>query len=216
MKHNGLVQVFHAELITPLPKDLKQRYLAQLPQKIQQKNARFRFWQDQHRHLFGVLLLQKALQKHGYEKDLVHSMVYNAYGRPSLPICLDFNISHSGDHVFCAVSKDLEVGIDTEELVPICFRDFSSVMSESQLATIESHANPLWCFYHFWTIKESIIKAEGLGISEDIKDIQILEGHAVFQNRKWNLSFLDFGETTCVSLATNGKAHVQLETINLM
>ena len=55
------------------------------------------------------------------------SLVFNKNGRPKLPNLsnnLDFNISHSGQFVVCAISNSIPVGIDIEKIKEIEIESF--------------------------------------------------------------------------------------------
>lgn len=214
MLPRSLVRVFHTKLEGQLSDDIREEYLSLLPPEIREKNRRYRFWQDQHRHLFGVTLLLHALKQLGYSKDILKNLKYNQYGRPNLPVDVDFNISHSGDHVLVAISESLQVGVDVEEIHPVLYKEFTQVMSEAQLKFIEVHPNPTKCFYNYWTVKESIIKAIGTGLSDDVKAIRVYKDCATFKGNVWYLNTLDLGQEVCATLATNAAANCQLETIS--
>ncbi len=77
---------------------------------------------------------------------------------------LDFNISHSGNRVVCILSTQGRVGIDLEETGDIAIDDFQSQFTTAEWAAITGSSMPLQTFYHYWTAKESLIKADGKGL----------------------------------------------------
>ncbi len=78
---------------------------------------------------------------------------------------LDFNLSHSGDWLACAVTAGAPVGVDIEACKPK--RDVMTLarrfFREEEVASLEScdSAAQREQFYDFWTLKESAVKARG-------------------------------------------------------
>lgn len=103
------------------------------------------------------------------DDELVISV--NEYGKPYLPnhIDINFNISHSGEYVICAMdSAPIGIDIEKEKL-----RDFETIQSHffapqeiSYLSNCkEFRVQSL--FYDIWTRKESYLKAIGTGFYAD-------------------------------------------------
>jgi 4'-phosphopantetheinyl transferase len=153
----------------------------------QMKAARFTNTADQHRLIAGKLSLRFALHDLGIDTP-GKSISYSAYGRPWLGRGLDFNISHSGNIVVCAISQTEIVGIDIEEINAIDYRDFKSCFSPSEWKTIEAH-NTLRTFYIFWTMKESAIKANGKGLSIPLSEVHIQNDSQVsIHSEMWHIT----------------------------
>jgi len=78
---------------------------------------------------------------------------------------LQFNLSHSGDWLACAVTGGTPVGVDLE----FCNRNRVSMkvarrfFREEEFATLEACDGEQLaeCFYDFWTLKEAAVKARG-------------------------------------------------------
>jgi len=98
--------------------------------------------------------------------------IKNAYGKPELvehPIPLRFNLSHSGDVIICAVVLNHDIGSDVEQIQPgmdvtELARDFFSLTEYRQLLAVSSLTERHKRFFDYWTLKESYIKARGLGL----------------------------------------------------
>ncbi len=86
---------------------------------------------------------------------------------PHSTLC--FNLSHSRDWIVCAVGAGFELGVDVEfchpdrDVLRLAKRffsphEFAALFSLSAEQSIDR-------FYDFWTLKESWLKATGLGIS---------------------------------------------------
>jgi 4'-phosphopantetheinyl transferase len=163
----------------PLPPPAFQGLLSQLPARFQQKVLAYKRWQDAYASLFGKLLLRKALRQAGLPEDL-NDLRVTSFGRPYLEVgphvpfgSGDFNISHSGNRVVCILSTQGRVGIDLEEIRDIAIDDFQSQFTEAEWAAITGAAMPLQAFYHYWTAKESLIKADGGGLQIPLTSINI-------------------------------------------
>lgn len=118
---------------------------------------------------------------------LLNSMVKEIYPSVKLPLDIEydekgkphsynndeeihFSLSHSGDYVACMIS-DKPCGIDIERHSKS--RDYDKVAkricTEEELTGINSKTD----FYNVWTLKESVLKAVGLGLSLDMKKIEL-------------------------------------------
>jgi 4'-phosphopantetheinyl transferase len=99
------------------------------------------------------------------------SFATNDYGRPR--VCqpsigdLDFNLAHSDGIAVCLVGRGI-IGVDVEDL---CRRAPLNVVNQyfSELEVQSLMQRPIELrprrFYEYWTLKESYIKARGMGLS---------------------------------------------------
>ncbi len=97
----------------------------------------------------------------------------NPYGKPALtaPECawLQFSLSHSGDLILIAVSRDWPIGIDVEQIIPpddfprLVEQFFSPNENAAFRALPESQRAA--AFFAGWTRKEAYVKALGIGVS---------------------------------------------------
>lgn len=200
MFHQNTVYILFTKITRELPSDLYEKYLFYLPNSLRAQHSRYRRWQDRAANLFSKMLLIKGLEKFGYDHSSLGKLQYTAFGRPFLPDNIDFNISHSGQYALCAVAAHTKVGIDIEEIKDVDFSEFEDLMTTAQWQVIKASANPLRTFFRFWAIKESIIKADGRGLSIPLKEIIIQNDEAFFEN-KWYLKELKFDENYCANLA---------------
>jgi len=165
------------------------RLLQQLPTEIQKKILKFRNWQDIQRSLLGKLLLKKGLQDFGYDDDL-SNLEYDTYKRPFIKTYPDFNITHSGNYVACVVSESRRVGIDLEEIKPIDLSHFESQFSKIEWQHIMASEDSLSKFFWYWTIKESVIKADGRGFSLPPDSFSIGESQVNILDKIWHYKML--------------------------
>jgi 4'-phosphopantetheinyl transferase len=83
---------------------------------------------------------------------------------------LHFNLSHTTGLVTCLVGRMERLGVDTEntqrpmtDLMQLARRYFAPAEVAALDATAEHQRREL--FFRFWTLKESYIKARGIGLS---------------------------------------------------
>lgn len=197
------VCIYITKFNSQLPQVPYNSYLDQLPISHQEKNSKYVRWQDRHSHLFGKLLLLEGLKNYDYTDDILNNIKYNQNLRPYIDDKIDFNISHSGEFVLCAIGKDLRLGVDIEKITDINFSDFKQVMTKKQWQDINQATNSIRLFFKYWTIKESVIKADSRGLSIPLLDIQINNNEVVYDNQTWYLKKLSLDNQYCAALATN-------------
>jgi 4'-phosphopantetheinyl transferase len=144
---------------------------------------RGRLLSERLRHQF---LITRALQRTvlaGYApgvapRDL--SFVAGPQGKPALApefegLNLHFNVAHTQGLVALAVGREATLGIDVENVtartapLPIANRFFSSEEARD-LAALPPHEQSSR-FFALWTLKESWIKATGLGIAAGLGNV---------------------------------------------
>lgn len=96
---------------------------------------------------------------------------------------MDFNVSHHGDWVVLAACSNGKIGIDvtTRDIPSGSIQDFincfSSQLAEDEiqvLSKIEDMRRKLWLFFEIWCLKESYIKALGVGLHKDLKYVNFV------------------------------------------
>ena len=163
----GPVQVF-ALLLPPDPAP----WIAQLqplatPSR-RERAARFHFPADTLRCLAAEALLRHALQEvHGLDANTL-ALQTGPHGKPSLADhpAIHFNLSHSGSCVLCAL-HDQPLGIDVEAENPRHVLPAQSILSPEefrQYGALPPEAARTF-FFRYWTLKESLLKALGTGLS---------------------------------------------------
>ena len=197
------IDIFYTRFDEPISSKYWEIYFHSLPYPMQIKALRYRKWQDQHAYILGKMLLLEGLVKYGFGRNVLSKIEYTYFQRPFLEEPIDFNISHSAGNVVCAIGENINLGIDIEELRNIRFKDFNKVMTPEQLQNIENSRDSLRSFYKLWTIKESIVKADGRGMSIPILELQIQHNSGKYDNKTWYLTQIDFNRDTCSCLASN-------------
>ena len=196
------ITIYHARLGQELSRSHWNLLVRDLPKSLRESLQRYRFWQDKQRALYGKLLLQQALSDHRFTTDLSH-LKYTAFQRPYLDDVPDFNISHAGDLVVCAMTIKGRIGIDIEQILPINFEEFNRVLSPLQWKEVHAADDPYHQFFRLWTIKESVIKANGKGLSIDLHCLETDYQQLCIENTCWDLTELQFDSNYCSCLATD-------------
>ena len=180
-----MIDVFYTHFDALLTTDTWDIYFQKLPQGIQTQIMRFKRWQDRHASLLGKILLLEGLKKYGYPPDCLKNLSYSPYNRPFLDDSIDFNISHSGEYVVCAINNEGRVGIDIERMRPLDFSEFRNYMTSEEWNMMHESPDQLEYFYELWTVKESVIKGEGKGLSIPLLDIHWEGETASVSNNLW-------------------------------
>jgi 4'-phosphopantetheinyl transferase len=211
-----MVDIFYTQFSVPFSPGKWQSYLNGLPANLQKKVLRFRRWQDQHAALLSNLLLQQALGTVGYSPNCLSQLQYTEYQRPFIDSQHDFNISHSGEFVVCALAQQGRLGIDIEQVKPIALADFKNYMTLQQWGDIMAWQPPHERFYDYWTIKESVMKADGRGLNIPLQDIHTENsGQAKLYDTSWFLHRIRLDSHYACHLATcQQEVTIQLHLIS--
>lgn len=141
-----------------------------------QRVDRYRFCDDKKRTVAGEMLARRAIAEWCNVRQESISFAIGEYGKPyAIDLDVEFNISHSGDMVVCAVD-DYPVGIDIEKIRPIDLSIAKHICTDEELIYIFGHKPTeedyvytedmeiLTRFFELWTVKEAYGKCNGLGI----------------------------------------------------
>ncbi len=98
-------------------------------------------------------------------------------GKPSVKTpenSIFFNLSHAGHWIFLGISEKFEIGIDVEcvkklDYLPLAKRFFH----ELEINQIENSQQPEETFFKLWCLKESFVKAIGLGLGYGLERFAI-------------------------------------------
>jgi len=211
----NLINIFFTSFNNPLEPSLFSAYLSVLSPELKEKNSRYIRWQNRHSHLFGRLLLIEALKNLGIENDIWNYVEYNSYHRPYLTLNeYDFNISHSGNFVTCAIGKNVKLGIDIEENRNVNFKNFQTVMTPCQWDEINNANYPVKEFFKYWTIKESVIKADGRGFSIPLDELEVKNNIVEYDDKSWFVQELEINSDYSAALATNQLSEFKIHEIN--
>ena len=143
-----------------------------LSNQRREKVDKLKFVNDKKLSILSEILLKKALIELNVDSNI--ELTYNKYQKPYLKNNdIYFNISHSGEYVICAISKD-EVGCDIEYIKNIDMKIANKFFNENEYNTILNSNNQLDTFYRIWTLKESFMKNLGLGFNIELNSFEIV------------------------------------------
>ena len=158
-----------------------QRHTGLLTGEELKKSERFVRGQDKHSFLASSVM-KKIHRGHylGREPKSVEFEV-NEFNKPKIrnQENIHFNTSHSGDWLVFIFSNN-PCGIDIERNNHGF--DYSSILEMSfhpdEIDFIQKSIQPINEFFKIWTIKESILKAEGTGLMDNLNELNTLQDFA--------------------------------------
>jgi 4'-phosphopantetheinyl transferase len=154
--------------------DLLGRYRSLLCEDERRRALRFRFGRDHRRYVVSRALLRTVLSRYAPTPPADWCFAANAYGRPEIANLgeversLSFNLSHSCDLIVLAVTHRRPLGVDIEAVekarasIQIAERFFAT--EERAALKAETPEAQVERFFAYWTLKESYIKARGMGL----------------------------------------------------
>lgn len=158
--------------------DLYTRCYERAPAERRGKVDSFHFDKDRRLSIGAWTLLTHALDAAGCDPG---NITYGEYGKPDLEGSgVHFNLSHSGERVLCSVSSET-VGCDVEKVdrieMEIAERYFFDSEYESIMGCTGDARYEM--FFRFWTLKESFMKAVGLGFNLDLDAFKVTIGDRI-------------------------------------
>ncbi|MBE6519060.1 MAG: 4'-phosphopantetheinyl transferase superfamily protein [Thermoplasmata archaeon] len=172
------VVTYYSETDLLLHPDVYGRAYSILPGYRREKADSFVFAKDKALSVGVWLLLRRALEDLGEDPDKIR-INYLKNGKPVLEGSdIQFNLSHSEHRVMCSVS-DIDLGCDVEHIEPIDMDIARRYFFGSEYETISSSEDREGMFYRFWTLKESFMKATGLGFELPLDSFCIRLGERI-------------------------------------
>jgi 4'-phosphopantetheinyl transferase len=147
--------------------------LALLSADERARHDRFHFERDRHLYRVAHALLRTTLSRYAPLAPGDWRFVTTPHGRPELvpatcKLPLRFNLSHTRGLAACAVTLARDVGVDVEAADPASdpLATVSSYFAPAEIAALRAlpPAAQRDRFFTLWTLKESYIKARGLGL----------------------------------------------------
>jgi len=166
---------------------LLRQYKSLLSEDELENMNRFHFARHRHQYLITRALVRTCLSAYYPVEPADWTFSKNNFGKPwishpdrQLPI--RFNLSHTNGLVMCGVVQDYEIGVDVEDIErptntayeDIC-RYFSTRETADLLELPEQQQKQR--FFDYWTLKESYIKALGMGLSIPLDKFSFLFKH---------------------------------------
>ncbi len=219
--------------------ELLDRYRMLMDPSETRKHDRYRFEKDRHTCLITRALARTVLSRYTGRPAESLGFTRNSYGRPELvqddfgygageASGLRFNLSHTHGLVACAVARGADVGVDVERIdrktlnLDIADRFFSGKeAAELRSRPLETRARR---FMEYWTLKESYIKARGMGLSIPLDSFSFnlmekgrvsvsFEDAGLDSPEHWKFFLLDPGKGFRVAVSVRGKTHASTAPI---
>lgn len=172
---SGQVHLWLAYLDEITDARLLAEYRLLLSEEEQRRQFRFHFERDRHRYLVTRAMQRTVLSRYADIAPSTWRFTVNDYGRPSIAAehvgarGIEFNLSHTDGLVVMGVTRERAIGVDVENVrtrkadIEIADRYFApdEVLALHMLPDEKQKQR----FFEYWTLKESYIKARGMGLS---------------------------------------------------
>jgi 4'-phosphopantetheinyl transferase len=181
------------------PEPLWSRLGAMLDDVERARAARFAF--ERHRREFVAAHALKRLLLSVVSEPAPHAWTFETApsGKPRVSPLPGphFNLSHSEGLVACAVSNELELGIDVEPVdgkAPLEVARIHFAPAEQSWIAALPRSEQALAFWRVWTLKEAFIKATGRGLGQPLQDISfsfdplrvVFHDRALGDSRAWH------------------------------
>lgn len=173
--NDGTVHLWFATLEKLQPR--MEAYHELLDPVEQDRAARFRYKHDRERFILGHGLLRSLLGQYLKRDGSLIRLARGPFGKPYLERKkLHFNFSDTKDAILIGLTSGHELGVDIETLAREV--DHAAVsehyFTRPEIAVIQrSGADARSRFLDFWTRKEAVLKASGVGIMEDLRSLRV-------------------------------------------
>lgn len=182
-----LWQVNPDEITQP---DLLSKYKSLLSDDETKKQQRYKFIDDRHDALITRAFVRDLLSYYADVPPTDWRFEKGEKDKPELvnpPLPLRFNLSHTKGLIICAITLEDDIGCDVEnttrsnDVLAIANRYFSSTETSELFAL--PIAQQRHRFFDYWTLKESYIKAWGLGLAIPLKDFSFKISDTCVENK---------------------------------
>jgi 4'-phosphopantetheinyl transferase len=152
----------------------------------------FKFNHDRHLYVTAHLYVRKILSQYASLSPSSWCFQTNAYGKPFITnhqyTELYFNLSHTQGLIACILAYRQAVGVDVErhrqlhDFNALCQTAFSP-LEVADILSLKKRSSQEQRFFTYWTLKESYIKARGMGLSIPLQQFSFIEK----KTEKWAL-----------------------------
>ncbi len=173
---------------------VKDEDVESISKERKEKALRYFFERDRKLSIAASLLIDQGLREYGLrEKNVIYS--YGEYGKPyfrDYP-SIHFSLAHSGNMAAVAFSDAL-IGCDIEHIRPYDEDIASMCFMQGEKNLILSSDDTSFAFTRLWCIKESFLKAIGLGLQGGMKSFEVkTDGDKVhfienFDRKRWKIT----------------------------
>ena len=154
---------------------LLSRYESLLSNGERAQMARFYYPDHRHQYLITRALVRTSLSAYYPVSPAEWKFGKNHFGKPEIShpdgiFSIRFNLSHANGLVICGTIRKHEIGVDVEDVhrsTQAALGKLSSYFSTQEVEDLQElpPEKQKERFFDYWTLKESYIKARGLGFS---------------------------------------------------
>jgi len=154
---------------------LLKQYEALLTSEERAQMTRFHFARHRHQFLVTRALVRSCLSAYFQVEPADWQFGKNGYGKPQVSFPesagpVQFNISHCEGLIMCGITRHHAIGVDVEDTkrsTSTGFENLTNYFSATETADLASLPNDQQKqrFFDYWTLKESYIKARGMGLA---------------------------------------------------
>jgi 4'-phosphopantetheinyl transferase len=194
-----MVTVYYTWISDNLARVCENCWLEALPLDKRDVISHMQFEKGRAASLLGLQLVKRGIRALGFADFDLKAIRFPRGGKPYCNLPVDFNISHSGDMVVCALSTNSRIGIDIERLREIRIAAFERFLKTRERAWVGENTRR---FFELWTQKEAVVKSYGEGGITNIRRVNIEHGKGTLASQTWTLHEL--------SIHSNYVAHVAI------
>lgn len=151
------------------------RYQALLSDDELAQMARFYYARHRHQYLLTRALVRTSLSNYYPVNPAAWKFSKNDYGKPEIchpdiDLPIQFNLSHTNGLILCGITRNNAIGVDVEDTqrtTRAALADLSSYFSMQEIEDLNRlpTQQQMLRFFDYWTLKESYIKARGMGLA---------------------------------------------------
>ncbi len=205
-----MVTVAYAWIPDNLDSTREARWLQEMPDEKRETIRRMRFAKGRAASLLGLQLLKFGIRALGYDNFALSTVSFPRGDKPHCTLPIDFNISHSGDLVACAIAADGRVGIDVERRREVRIEAFQKFLHPHERVWVGADQRR---FFELWTQKEAIVKGFGRGGIVNLRNTVIDEREGIIEDQLWSLRELNIHPDYVAHVAVDeDAAHALIDT----
>jgi len=146
--------------------------------------SRLYFARHRHQFLITRALIRTTLSDYFQVEPADWRFEKNSYGKPEISFPdyigpVRFNLSHCEGLILCGIARDHDIGVDVEDAqrsTQAAFDNLSSYFSSTETADLARlpPEQQKQRFFDYWTLKESYIKARGMGLAISLAKFSFL------------------------------------------
>jgi 4'-phosphopantetheinyl transferase len=146
--------------------------------------SRLYFARHRHQFLITRALIRTTLSDYFHVEPTDWRFGKNSYGKPEVSFPdnigpIRFNLSHCEGLILCGIAREHDIGVDVENAqrsTQAAFENLSSYFSPTEIADLAGlpTEQQKQRFFDYWTLKESYIKARGMGLAISLAKFSFL------------------------------------------